>query len=50
MPKKARFGLMLAALVLIGLAVAALAFSLPEVTPRLLQATIAPTLFTPPPP
>jgi hypothetical protein len=50
MSKRTRLTLLLVALALIGLAVAALAFSFPEVSPRLLQATIAPTLFTPPPP
>jgi hypothetical protein len=50
MSKRTRFFLLLIALVLIGVAVTALAYAVPEIGSRQLQATVAPTLFTPPPP
>lgn len=50
MSKRARFWLLLVALALIAAAVAALAFAMPDIASQRLQATLAPTLFTPPPP
>ncbi len=50
MSKRTRFFLLLIALVLIGVAVTALAYAVPEIGSQQLQATVAPTLFTPPPP
>lgn len=49
MSKRMRFLLLLVALVLLGLALAALTYALPDLEPLRLQATLQPTLFIPPP-
>ncbi|MCC6147370.1 MAG: hypothetical protein IT308_07365 [Anaerolineaceae bacterium] len=50
MSKRTRFFLLLAALTFISLALIMLFYTMPNVEPQRLQATLSPTLFTPPSP